>query len=145
MNWLMLLNGGTLHTRLSTEFNGWTQHLFNYNEGKHHNVSDICMRDIIKYQFIYRDHMIFSKLLTIPLTIIHVEVLTTIQDKDFMWYSSLMKSDKNIRNPNKFYHFYSDHNHTLRNVMPWKKKKYNNWSPGDISNNLWRKRCNMNK
>jgi hypothetical protein len=42
------------------------------------------MRDIIKYQFIYRDHMIFSKLLTIPLTIIHVEVLTTIQDKDFM-------------------------------------------------------------
>ena len=44
----MLLNGGALHTRLSTKSNGQTQHLFNYNVCKHRNVSDICIGDIIK-------------------------------------------------------------------------------------------------
>jgi hypothetical protein len=39
MNWLMLLNGGTLHTRLNTESNNWTQYLFNYNVYRHWNVS----------------------------------------------------------------------------------------------------------
>lgn len=35
MNWVMLLNNGTLYTRLSTESNGQNQYLFNYNVCKH--------------------------------------------------------------------------------------------------------------
>jgi len=48
INWLMLLNGNTLHTRLSTKSNNITQHLFNYNLCQHWNVSVICVENIIK-------------------------------------------------------------------------------------------------
>jgi hypothetical protein len=68
------------------------------------------------------DCLMFPKLTTLPLTTTWIQVLSSIQGKDFLQHPPLIKDNSNIKNPNKFCLFHRDNRNDTEKCCTLKKK-----------------------